>query len=157
MHTASLKELKDELLQLKPAELVEICVRLTKLKQENKELLTYLLFHAGDESGFIATCKDEMDGLFTEINTSHLYFAKKSLRKISRILSKYIRFAGSKTVEAELRLHFCVLIQQLPMPWDQNPVIRNLFQTQLQKAKTVISSLHEDLQYEYKDILQELE
>ena len=51
MRSASVHEIKQELLTLKPAELVELCLRLAKFKKENKELLNYLLFEAQDEQG----------------------------------------------------------------------------------------------------------
>jgi hypothetical protein len=40
MRSASIQEIKQELQQLKPAELVNTCIRLARFKKENKELLT---------------------------------------------------------------------------------------------------------------------
>ena len=49
MKAATVHEIKVELSTLKAAELVDLCLRLTKFKKENKELLTYLLFEGHDE------------------------------------------------------------------------------------------------------------
>ena len=49
MKTASLKEIKTELENVSPALLLELCLKVTKFKKENKELLTYLLFEEHDE------------------------------------------------------------------------------------------------------------
>ncbi|MBL7709543.1 MAG: hypothetical protein JNJ86_10750, partial [Chitinophagaceae bacterium] len=79
MKAATVHEIKQELLNCKPAETVELCLRLSRFKKENKELLTYLLFEAHNEEGFVTSVKNEIDELFSEINQSQLYFAKKSL------------------------------------------------------------------------------
>ena len=40
MKAATIHEIKQELVTLKPAALSELCLRLAKFKKENKELLT---------------------------------------------------------------------------------------------------------------------
>jgi len=150
MKSATIHELKQELLTVKSAELVDLCLRLGRFKKENKELLTYLLFEANDEQGYVRGIKEEIDGYFAEINLSHLYFAKKTLRKIARIINKYCRYSGSKTTEVELRIYFCMQLKDSGIPIRRNPVINNLYQSQLKKINTVLASLHEDLQYDYQ-------
>ena len=53
MRAATIQEIKQELATVKPAQLMSLCLRLAKFKKENKELLTYLLFEAGDEAGYL--------------------------------------------------------------------------------------------------------
>jgi hypothetical protein len=150
MKAASVQELKQELKQLPPGQLVELCLRLSRFKKENKELLTYLLFEAHQEADFVKGIKEEIDDNFSEINRSHLYFAKKSLRKIVRIINKYCRYSNVTETELELRLYFCTTLKKSGIPINQNPVIKNLYNTQIKKAEQLIESLHEDLQYEFK-------
>ena len=97
MKTATVHEIKQELSTTKPADLVELCLRLARFKKENKELLTYLLFEAHNEQGYIESVKKEISELFAEINQSNVYYAKKSLRKIIRIINKYCRYSGVET------------------------------------------------------------
>jgi hypothetical protein len=149
MKAATINEIKQELSTVKPTALVELCLRLGKFKKENKELLTYLLFEAHNEQEYIAGIKKEIDGEFSTINQSHLYFAKKSLRKIARIINKYCRYSGIKETEIELRLHFCSTLKNSGIPIERNPVINNLYLGQLKKIYAVLSTLHEDLQYDY--------
>jgi hypothetical protein len=149
MKAATVHEIKLELSSIKQGELTALCLRLAKFKKENKELLTYLLFEAHDEKGFIAGVKKEIDELFAEINQSQLYFAKKSLRKIVRIINKYCRYSDSKETEVELHLHFCMVLKESSIPIKQNAVINNLYQSELKKINAVIKTLHEDLQYDY--------
>lgn len=156
MNTASVSDLKDELKTLKPGQLVELCLRLSRFKKENKELLTYLLFEAHNEEGFITGIKKEIDELFAEINLSHLYFAKKSLRKIVRIINKYCRYSGIRQTEVELRLYFCTVLKGSDIPIERNTVISNLYQAQLKKTVSIFKTLHEDLQYDYKKQLEKL-
>ena len=155
MKAATIHEIKQELSTHKPAELVELCLRLGKFKKENKELLTYLLFEAHDEQGYVTVLKKEIDEEFTTINQSHLYFAKKSLRKIVRLINKYCRYSGVKETEIELRLHFCSTLKKSGIPISQNTVINNLYLGQLKKIHAVLSTLHDDLQYDYMRELKE--
>ena len=156
MKTATIHEIKQELSTTKPAELVELCLRLGKFKKENKELLTYLLFEAHNEPAYAESVKKELDELFAEINQSHLYFAKKSLRKIVRVINKYCRYSGSKQTEVELRLYFCKSLNASGISFHYNTVIHNLYQSQLKKIDEVLNTLHEDLQYDYRKDLEGL-
>lgn len=150
MRAATVHEIKQELTGRKPAELVALCLRLSRFKKENKELLTYLLFEAHDEAGYIENVKQEMDALFEEINISHLYFVKKSLRKILRVVSKHVRYMGSKQAEAELLLHFCAKLKASGIPFEKSQVILNLYNQQLKKLYAAIEELHEDIQYDLR-------
>lgn len=156
MKSATIHELKQELGELKPAQLIELCLRLGRFKKENKELLTYLLFEAHDEAGYVKSIKEEIDSEFASINVSHLYFAKKTLRKIVRIINKYCRYSGVKQTEVELRLYFCAQLKESGIPFERNTVINNLYLFQLKKINSVLSTLHEDLQYDYRRELEEL-
>ena len=156
MKAATIHELKEELNTLKPPQLRDLCLRLSRFKKENKELLTYLLFEAHNEQEYIESIKKEIDGLFSDVNLSHLYFAKKTLRKIVRIINKYCRYSSVKQTEVELRLYFCVSLKNLGIPIQRNTVISNLFQSQLKKIKTVLATLHEDLQYDFQRQLDDL-
>ena len=149
MKSATIHELKQEMSQLKPAELSALCLRLARFKKENKELLTYLLFEAHDEDGYITSVKKEIDEQFETINLSHLYFVKKSLRKILRGINKHIRYTGSKQAEVEWLLHFCQVVADSGIPIEKNTMISNIYHGQLKKLFAAIHTLHEDLQYDY--------
>lgn len=157
MKAASLSELQKELTTLEPKRVLELCVRLMKYKKENKELITYLLFEAHDEENFIKIIKEETDRQFSEMNRSNLYVAKKSIRKILRMLNKFIRYSGLKETELELRIYYCTKLKESGIPVQKSKVLFNLYNNQLNKIKTTLSKLHEDLQYEYESRLAELE
>jgi hypothetical protein len=157
MKAASVPEIKQELTTLTSKELTDLCLRLARFKKENKELLTYLLFESNNEKQFIEGVKKEIDDQFAEINMSHVYYAKKSLRKILKMINKYCRYSGSSETETELRLHFCSALMLSPLRIRRDKVISKLYQTQLAKIRTVIKSMHEDLQYDYDRLLQALE
>src|SRR6476659_9211655 len=106
MKAATMNTLKAELQELSLDELVSVTVRLARFKKENKELLTYLLFEAHDDHGYIENVKKEVDELFLNMNTSNLYLCKKSLRKILRFINRYIKYTLSKVVEVELLLYY---------------------------------------------------
>lgn len=157
MKSATVFEIKDELLQLPPARLIDLCLRLVKFKKENKELLTYLLFEAHDIDAYIELVKTETAEAFTEINSSNLYFAKKTIRKILRNINKYIRYTGSKQAEIELLLFYCKTLKESGIPFQKSPALVNLYDGQLKKIKKAIDTLHEDLQYDYNRELEAME
>ena len=156
MTAATISELKQELNTVSPARLLEMCLRLAKFKKDNKELLTYLLFEAHDETSYIESVKKNMQEEFGAINKSNLYFAKKSIRKILRTTNKYIRYTASKQAEVELLLSFCTSLVESGIPIKKNVALKNLYEGQLKKIGKVIATLHEDLQYDYLKHLDQL-
>jgi hypothetical protein len=156
MKPASVNEIKQRLKELDKKELIEICQRLARFKKENKELLTYLLFEENDISNYIKNVKEEIDEGFTQVNTSSVYFAKKTIRKILRTANRYIRYTGSKTAEAEILLHYLTNFKGLNLSWRHSTALTNLYQAQIKKIKAAIDTMHEDLQYDYRRELERL-
>lgn len=152
MKSATLHELRKELIQLTPEQLSELCTRLARFKRENKELLTYLLFEAHNEAGFVRSAKEEIDTLYAEINGANpLYLQKKSLRKILRMTLKFIRYSGDPVTEIELLLHFCLRLRESGIAWQESVVLSNLYKAQVKKIGKVFGGLHEDLQSDYHE------
>ena len=150
MKAASANEIKQRLKEADKKELVELCLRLSRFKKENKELLTYLLFEADDLNLYIQNVREEIDHEFSEINTSSVYFAKKSLRKILRHANKYVRYTGDKRAEVEILLHFLTNLRGLRIAWKKSTALVNLYQSQLKKIEAAIDTMHEDLQWDYR-------
>jgi hypothetical protein len=150
MSVAKISEIKKELEKLEFKELLEVCLRLTKFKKENKELLSFLLFDADDISNYIQKVKSEVEEQFLQINKSHIYFIKKGVRKILRIVNKQIKFSLSKQVEAELLIHFCNCIVSNSIPIKNSTQLLNLYKNQLKKIEDALLSLHPDLQYDLR-------
>jgi hypothetical protein len=157
MKASTINEIKQELTELSPSRLVEICLRLAKFKKDNKELLTFLLFESGDLTGYIESVKRDIDQEFTELPKPNLYLTKKSLRKVLRITTRQIRYTGSPQAEVELLTYFLGKIRQAGIPVDKHPVLSNLYKMQLKKIHSVIGTMHEDLQYDYRRSLKALE
>lgn len=156
MKAATVKELKQELSTRSPEELLTICLSLSKFKKENKELLTYLLFEANDEKSYIYSVKDEIDVQFELVNKKTYYLMKKSIRKILRMIKKYIRYSKKKETEVELLLYFCQKLKELRPPIANNTVLKNIFQREIDKIGRILETLHEDLQFDYGERLDEL-
>lgn len=156
MKAASVKDLKKELQQRSPAELVALCLRLSKFKKENKELLSYLLFDADDEDAFIRRIEAEMTEQFAGINTKSRLFIKKGISKILRSVKMTIRYSGKKETEVELLLYFCAQMKALPAYIRRITELQNLYDRQIDRIRKVIAMLHEDLQYDYTMELERL-
>lgn len=158
MKAASLNEIKKELKTLDPDALQELCMRLAKYKKENKELLTYLLYEAGNEQAYIAVIKEDLDELFAELPArSNLYLVKKTLRKILRFANKQIKYSGIKPTELELRIYFCTKVREAKIPLSYGTVLFNIYQQQLKKIYTILTKLPEDLQLDYQADLKKID
>jgi hypothetical protein len=151
MKTASVHEIKQELVTNSDRSLVELCLRLAKYKKENKELLTYLLFESHNEEAYISeinsTISEEFESLDAKAN---LYFTKKSIRKILRIANKHIRYTGSKQAEVAVLIHFCAVLKESGIPFQKSTALDNLYKQQLKKINTALATLHEDIQYDFQ-------
>lgn len=156
MKAASVKQIKDQLENLTEKELQEICLRFTKYRVENKELVTYLLFEADDESGYIEHIKDSLLEIFEDINCSNLYYAKKTIRKIIRHANKYIKYSGISTTEAEILIFLIQELQQTGIDFSKSTVLMNILKNLYKKIEKCIASMHEDLQYDYQRKLDQL-
>lgn len=149
MKSATIQEVKTELAALNKAELMSLCLRLAKYKKENKELLGFLLFNAYDLDNYIQEVQEEMLEMFKEVNSKHVFFAKKTLRKILRFANKHIKFATSKQAEIEILLHYCMQFKKQGSYVFKSTALANLYAAQLKKIDKAINTLHEDLQFEY--------
>lgn len=156
MKAASASEIKKQLKTLEHKELVELCLRLSRYKKENKELLTFLLYEADDLPHYIGSVKEELDEIFAGVNTSSVFFAKKTIRKALRVANKYIRYAGEKTVEVDVLLHFCTNFKGLRLDWRKSTLLSRMYDNQIKKISAAVDTLHEDLQYDYRRTLERL-
>lgn len=153
MKSASVAEIKKELKHQSPDELIALCLRLARFKKENKELLTYLLYEKDDESAYIDSVKQEVNSLFGQINTKTYYFIKKGLRKILNAIKKYARYSGNKQTEVELHVYFLQSMAQYFPYFRDDSRLLNIWETQLRMLQKKIALLHEDLQFDYNDMI----
>lgn len=150
MKVSSISELKKELHELPQKQLVELCLSLAKYKKDNKEFLDYLLFQAHDKPSFVSAIKSEIDEHFDELKSqSNLYYVKKSLRKLLRLITKYCKYVGDKAAAAELHIYFCSKLKQSGIPYHKSQLLINMYEQQIKKINSLIGGLHEDLQQDY--------
>lgn len=157
MKVSSISELKKELHELPQKQLVELCLHLAKYKKDNKEYLDYLLFQAHDKASFITAVKNEIDEHFNELNSqANLYYVKKSLRKLLRIITKYCKYISDKALAADLHIYFCQKMKASGIPYHKSQLLINMYEQQLKKINTLINGLHEDLQQDYLNDLEKI-
>ncbi|MGH1336986.1 MAG: hypothetical protein ACRBFS_12750 [Aureispira sp.] len=157
MEIAGIREIKASLKEKTPEELLDICLKMAKYKKENKEYLTYLLYEAGNETSYIESIKRQITAAFEDLNRSSFYQIKKSVRKILRLVIKYIRYSKKKDTEVQLRLFFCQELIQMKPSIKRSTILKNMYYQQLKVARKALEKLHEDLQYDYEIEIQELE
>lgn len=156
MKTATVTELKKELKTRSQTDLVELCLKLSKFKKENKELLTYLLYEADNEPQYIVNVKAEIDLQFLEINRKSTYIVQKNVRRIQRNVKKYIRYSKLKETEVELLIYFSLKLKTLIPSVGTSGVLQNILMRQIEMLTKKISSLHEDLQFDYENEIDQL-
>ena len=156
MKAASVVQLRKEIEHLDNEKLKQLCLRLARFKLENKELLTYLLFEAEDELGYVQRIKSQLDILFLDINTQHYFYIKKSVRKILRRIRKYARYSNQPETEIELLLYFCSKMHEITPSIFKNKTLSKIYNRQLESALKKTVKLHDDLQFEYKLQIEEL-
>jgi hypothetical protein len=150
MKPVTIKKIKDELHYKSSQELIELCLKFSKFKKENKELLSYLLFDVEDEATYIYNVNEYSTLLFGDINTKSFFYIRKSVRKILKLTKKYIRYSKKKETEVELLLHFCKELKKVSPSISKSPRLLNVYNRQLILIKKAIATLHEDLQYDYQ-------
>ncbi len=146
--TYGLQDIKKEIQHLPNEQVAELCLRLARYKKENKELLAYLLFDANDEHAFIEKVKGEVGFMFSQL-PSQSYLAAKYVRKVLRLIGKYVKFIGSKEAEIDLLSNFCYNYLQYTERRTSYKPMRLILMRQLQKIQILIGKLHEDLQFDY--------
>ncbi len=156
MKAASLNEIKKELSHQDIKRVLELCMRLAKYKKENKELLTYMLFEAGDETGYVTGVKSEIDDQFDTLPKSNVYLIKKVLRKILRLTNRQIKYSEVKQTEVELRIYFCQKMKKSGLRSLSSQVLANIYSQQLKKIDAALAKLPEDLQYDYHEEFEQL-
>jgi hypothetical protein len=156
MESVSLNAIKKELNYLPSEQLADLCLRLSRYKRENKELLSYLLFDAHDEAAFIEKVKAEIDEQYIIMPKGNLYIVKKSLRKILKSTTKFIKFSGIKQTEVELLIYFSIKMKTAGYSNTYNTLLTNLYEQQLIKINKAIEKLHEDLQFDYQKEVEKL-
>ena len=156
MKAVSVVTIRKELKYKSNDELANLCLRLSRFKKENKELLTYLLFEADSEDGYIETVKAEIDEQFELINTDSYFYIKKSVRKILRNTKKYIRYSLNKNTEVELLLYFCKKLKDMSPSMYRNTTLVALYDRNMEAITKKILNLHEDLQYDYEVMMNDL-
>lgn len=149
MKAVTVKEIGQELLNLSPKELRDLCLRLSRFKKENKELLTYLLFESSDEASYIESVEKEIDQQFEQVNKKSYYFIKKGLRRVLLNTRKYIRYSQNKKTEIDLLIYYCSKLKKFTPSIQRNAALRNLYIRQIAIIREKLGSLHEDLQYDY--------
>lgn len=156
MKAASIKDLRKELNIYTHKELVDLCLKIAKFKKESKEFLTYILFESANEEAFIRAVKVEVEEAFEDLKGKYFYAKKKGIRKVLRRIKQYIRFSKKKATEAELLIHFCSCMKAMTPSFNRHQLLKNMYTKQLEMAEKAISKLHEDLQFDYEEEIEEL-
>ena len=155
MKFEKLTDIKKELSYKNIQELTDICLRLAKFKKENKELLNYLLFDSADPIRYAENVKLFLENDFKNLQKNY-YYSSKSLRKILKVMNRYIKYTASKTIELDLMIWFCTNFIKYADTRTSHKPLQAILIRQLDKIKMSIPKMHEDLQFDYQIEFDEL-
>ena len=99
---------------------------------------------------------DFIEEEFKVINTTTYYFVKKSVRRILRLTKKYIRYTGNKETEVALLLFFCLQLKNMSPTYLKSVPLVNLMGRLTVSIKKTLSTIHEDMQLDYQNDLDNL-
>ncbi len=156
MQLPSLTEIKKELKRLDHKELTDLILDLSKFTRDNKAYLYFKLFERENSKLFVEMVQEDLEFEFQKANTKHYYVAKKSAQGIRRKLNKNLKLTKDKAQQIELIAYFCEQLKAYGYLNFHHPVIENLYLLQVGKIEKLITGLHEDLQYDYQEKLQQL-
>jgi hypothetical protein len=151
----SLNQIKKELQSLTPAEMVELCLKLTKFQKTNKEVVAFLLFESQDIELFIETQKEWVSNAFATSYWNTYYMTKKHLRKILSHIAKQSKISGNVFVEIELRYMVIKKMEEFKLADPNYPVVWNMYLRQKMLISKKIEKLHEDYQMDYTYMLED--
>ncbi|WPR77072.1 hypothetical protein [Algoriphagus sp. NG3] len=156
MKIPSLAQLKKELSYLSEKELIEMLADLSKFSRDNKSYLFFKLNEKDNPGLYVDMVQEELETEFQSARGGHSYYAKKAAQKLRRKMNKLLKLSKAKTDQIEVLLFFCEKLREYGYMNHRNPVLDNIYQMQLGKAVKLISSLHEDLQFDYEGRVEEL-
>jgi hypothetical protein len=114
------------------------------------------LFESNDENNYINSVKEYMDEEFENINTKSYFFIRKSMRKVLTNTKKFIRYSKQKETEVELLLYYCTKMKSFKPSISRSARLINIYNRQLILIKKTVSTLHEDLQFDYYREIEDL-
>lgn len=157
MKIASLAEIKKELQHLSPKELIEVITDLSKFSTDNKLFLYFKLYGREQPDLFAEMVQEELINDFRNGNQRNAHYAKKSAQAVRRKLNKYLKFTKDKPTQIDLISFFCEMLYEYGYLMYRHPVIENLYLLQVGKVERLIGQMHEDLQFDYRDKVRELQ
>lgn len=149
MKSYSISDIKKALNDLDSSDLITVCLRVAKYKKDNKELLSYLMFDSKDEAQFIEDIKAEIELQFALLKDDNNYRLLKQLRKISRIISKPIKYSGIPTTQAEVLIYFTHKLKEISSNKMHLLAYQSFYWQQIKKIEAILSKMHEDYRYDY--------
>ncbi|MEX1190271.1 MAG: hypothetical protein WED33_13510 [Bacteroidia bacterium] len=145
-----LNDLKKDLGGLPQPELVQVVLRLARLKIENKELIHYLLYYAHDSSAYVEVLMPEVLDPF-EQEFLNSYALSKRLRKSMRVIAKYLRFTSDRAGESELLLAVVSKYLATYRYEYRHAALSRIIVRCLKKTHDNFEKIHEDYRADYID------
>jgi len=150
MKPATLVQIRKELETISPQRLMALTLRLIKLKSENKEFVSYLLFDEDQLSEYLADLKFEISEVLDGASFTQPLIAKKALRKCQKYITKHAKYMGSKDAEAELYMFLLRKIHEKGINRYTHRAIQLIYLRIIEKTKKLLPTIHNDLRGDFE-------
>ena len=115
----------------------------------------YTRVYADTKDVYIGSIKEIIINEFDDLHPS-IYYVKKQLSKLIRIMNKHIKFISEKDKEIEIVLCFCDEFIKHPIVKAGYKALSMILYRQLKRANKILPKLNEDLHFDYQQIFDQL-
>ncbi len=150
MNVLSIGEVKKNLKHLTDDELSALLIKLAKYKKVNKEYLSFLLLNESNEDLYVEEVKEHLTELLDNINQSSIQYAKKTLRKVLRVLKQCSAFSEKDVTQLELSVFFCNELNKLQRSIRNHSIVQGMYNREVTKIDKIMKCMHEDLVADYE-------
>jgi hypothetical protein len=150
MNVLSISEVKKNLKHLTDDELCVIMIKLAKFKKVNKEYLSFLLLNESNESLYVEEVKEHLTELLENVNQNSIQYAKKTLRKVLRVLRQCSDFSEKDVTQLDLSVFFCNELNKLQKSIRNHSIVQGMYNREITKIDKIMKGMHEDLVADYQ-------
>jgi membrane-anchored protein YejM (alkaline phosphatase superfamily) len=150
MNVLSLSEIRKNLKHLSDEELCVILTKLAKFKKVNKEYVSFLLLNESNEDLYVEEVKEHLLELLENLNQSSIQYAKKTLRKVLKILRQCAAFSEKDVTQLDLSIFFCHELNKLQRSIRNHSIVQGMYNREITRMDKVLKAMHEDLVSDYQ-------
>jgi hypothetical protein len=141
-------DLKKILEAKEKSELESVILKLYSNNKDNKSFLEIYFSSESDSSLLLDDLKSKVEALFFNLSLNN-YYVKKQMLANQKKFNKYLMMVSESNNQFELVYYFLKLSIEHQVDVECYPATETVLMNQIKKVKKLCSKLHEDLQFDY--------